>query len=89
MHTTVALANPKHHQSGTEIVSILMHTLRTGQASHILFMRVKVRLFASSHSPPHLTGLHHCCLLNASYYQTTSKLHPDRVSRTCLKNQHS
>lgn len=32
MHTTVALANPKHHQSGTESVSILTSNLRKGQS---------------------------------------------------------
>ena len=32
MHTTVALANPKHYQSGTESVSILTPSLRKGQS---------------------------------------------------------
>ena len=57
----------------TKNVSILTLSLRKGQVSHILFMRCKVRLSVFSLSPPHLTGLHCCCLLNASYYQTTSK----------------
>lgn len=32
MHTTVALAKPQHHQSGTESVSILTPSLRKGQS---------------------------------------------------------